>query len=101
MMLAYMNEEALRLTLETGEAHFWSRSRGEAVAEGRDVGDTLKVIELRTDCDQDALLLEVEIGGQRGRLPHRASLLLLPAARRHSKLEIICRFRFSAYKLAP
>jgi phosphoribosyl-AMP cyclohydrolase len=63
IMLAYMNHGSLRLTLDTGEAHFWSRSRGELWRKGATSGQILKVVELRTDCDQDAILLKVEIGG--------------------------------------
>ena len=64
VMLAYMNAEALRLTLETGEAHYWSRSRGELWRKGTTSGDTQKVVDLRLDCDQDTLLLSVAIGGR-------------------------------------
>jgi len=62
VMLAYMNAEALRLTLETGEAHYWSRSRGELWRKGATSGDTQKVVEVRLDCDQDAVLLSVSLG---------------------------------------
>jgi phosphoribosyl-AMP cyclohydrolase len=63
LMFAYMNGEALARTLETGEAHFWSRSRGKLWRKGEESGNTMRVIELRTDCDQDALWLKVEMGG--------------------------------------
>jgi phosphoribosyl-AMP cyclohydrolase len=63
-MFAYMNGEALSRTLETGEAHFWSRSRGRLWRKGEESGNTMRVVELRTDCDQDALWLKVEIGGK-------------------------------------
>ena len=66
LMLAYMNEEALRLTLETGEAHYWSRSRRSLWRKGATSGQVQKVREIRTDCDQDALLLTVEPGGDGG-----------------------------------
>jgi phosphoribosyl-AMP cyclohydrolase len=62
-MLAYMNEEALARTIETGEAHYWSRSRGALWRKGEVSGNTQHVIELRTDCDQDAIWLKVEMGG--------------------------------------
>jgi phosphoribosyl-AMP cyclohydrolase len=62
-MFAYMNGEALSRTLETGEAHFWSRSRGRLWRKGEESGNTMRVVELRTDCDQDALWLKVEMGG--------------------------------------
>jgi phosphoribosyl-AMP cyclohydrolase len=63
LMVAYMNEEALRLTIETGVAHYWSRSRGELWRKGDTSGQVQSVIEMRTDCDQDAIQLVVEAGG--------------------------------------
>jgi phosphoribosyl-AMP cyclohydrolase len=63
LMLAFMNEEALSLTLRTGEAHFWSRSRGQLWRKGETSGNVLRVKEMRTDCDQDCILLRVEIEG--------------------------------------
>ncbi len=59
LMLAWMNEEALRLTLELGEAVYYSRSRQELWHKGATSGHTQKVLEVRTDCDQDALILYV------------------------------------------
>lgn len=63
LMLAYMNDEALARTIETGEAQFWSRSRKRLWRKGDESGNTMRVIELRTDCDQDSLWLKVELGG--------------------------------------
>lgn len=63
LMVAYMNAEALRRTLETGEAHFWSRSRQELWHKGATSGNTQKVVEIRVDCDADTLLLLVEPAG--------------------------------------
>jgi phosphoribosyl-AMP cyclohydrolase len=63
LMLAYMNEEALARTIATGEAHYWSRSRQRLWRKGEDSGNVQHVVELRTDCDQDALWLKVETGG--------------------------------------
>ena len=63
LMLAHMNAEALARTLETGEAHFWSRSRGRLWKKGETSGHVLRVIEARIDCDQDALWLKVEPAG--------------------------------------
>lgn len=60
LMLAYMNEESLRRTLEIGEAVYWSRSRKEFWHKGATSGHIQKVIEIRTDCDQDALVVYVE-----------------------------------------
>lgn len=63
LMFAWMNAEALRLSLETGEAHFWSRSRGRLWRKGEDSGNTLAIREARVDCDQDAIWLRVTVGG--------------------------------------
>ncbi|GLU25347.1 phosphoribosyl-AMP cyclohydrolase [Brucella sp. NBRC 12950] len=63
LMVAHMNEEALRLTLETGIAHYWSRSRNTLWKKGESSGNLQSVIELRTDCDQDALWLKVRVAG--------------------------------------
>jgi phosphoribosyl-AMP cyclohydrolase len=63
LMVAYMNEEALRLTLETSIAHYWSRSRKSLWRKGDTSGQVQTVVEMRTDCDQDAILLKVEAGG--------------------------------------
>ncbi|MBC8126001.1 MAG: phosphoribosyl-AMP cyclohydrolase [Gloeobacteraceae cyanobacterium ES-bin-144] len=60
LMLAYMNEESLRRTLEIGEAVYWSRSRQEFWHKGATSGHTQRIVEIRTDCDQDALILLVE-----------------------------------------
>jgi len=63
LMLAWMDDEALRLTRETGEAHFFSRSRGRLWRKGETSGNTLAVEELRDDCDGDAILLRVRPAG--------------------------------------
>lgn len=63
LMFAYMNEEALRLSVETQIAHFWSRSRQRLWKKGEDSGNTLQLVEMRTDCDQDVVWLRVRIGG--------------------------------------
>ena len=63
LMLAYMNAEALRLTIETGEAHYWSRSRARIWRKGETSGEVQQVVELRIDCDQDALLMTVRLKG--------------------------------------
>lgn len=60
LMLAYMNQESLRRTMEIGEAVYWSRSRKEIWHKGATSGHTQKIVEIRTDCDQDALVLMVE-----------------------------------------
>lgn len=63
LMLAYMNEEALAKTIETGEAWYWSRSRGALWRKGETSGHVQKIVEIRTDCDQDAIELVVEQTG--------------------------------------
>jgi phosphoribosyl-ATP pyrophosphohydrolase/phosphoribosyl-AMP cyclohydrolase len=63
LMLAWMNGEAERLTRDTGEAWFWSRSREELWHQGETTGTTLSVLELRDDCDGDAFLVRVRPAG--------------------------------------
>ncbi len=63
LMLAWMNAEALALTLETRIAHFWSRSRAKLWKKGEESGNLLEVREVRIDCDQDALWLKVAVAG--------------------------------------
>jgi len=63
LTLAYMNQASLERTLETGESWFWSRSRGELWHKGATSGNTQQVLEIRYDCDADALLLRVEPAG--------------------------------------
>ncbi|MBT3070585.1 phosphoribosyl-AMP cyclohydrolase [Rhodomicrobium sp. Az07] len=64
LMFAFMNAEALRLTIETGEAHFYSRSRKSLWKKGETSGNVLRVRELLTDCDQDVLWVKVELQGE-------------------------------------
>ncbi len=63
LMVAYMNRESLRLTLETGLCTYWSRSRGELWTKGGTSGNVQRVREARVDCDADALLFKVEQTG--------------------------------------
>jgi phosphoribosyl-AMP cyclohydrolase len=63
LMFAYMNAEALHRTLETGEAHFWSRSRQSLWRKGETSGNKLMVQEVRTDCDQDVLWIVARLEG--------------------------------------
>lgn len=63
LMMAYMNEESLRLTLEKGETYFWSRSRGELWHKGATSGNIQRVVEVRVDCDSDTLLILVHPAG--------------------------------------
>ena len=64
LMVAHMNAEALRLTIETGEVHYYSRSRQAIWRKGETSGEVQKLIKLAADCDQDALLLTVEQTGR-------------------------------------
>ncbi len=66
LMLAHMNAESLARTLETGEAWYWSRSRGELWHKGATSGQIQRVVEMRVDCDQDAVLIRVAVGGDGG-----------------------------------
>lgn len=63
LMLAYVSPEALKITLEKGMATFWSTSRNELWTKGETSGDFLKIVEILTDCDQDALVYRVEPQG--------------------------------------
>jgi phosphoribosyl-AMP cyclohydrolase len=64
LMVAWMNREALKLTVQTNEAHYWSRSRKKLWHKGEESGHVQKVKEIRLDCDNDVLLLTVEqVGG--------------------------------------
>ena len=63
LMLAWMNAEALGRTIETGLAHFYSRSRTRIWKKGEDSGNVLEVVEMRTDCDQDAIWMRVRMQG--------------------------------------
>lgn len=63
LMLGYMNAEALARTIETGEAHYWSRSRNALWRKGATSGLVQKVVDMRIDDDQDAVWLKVEVAG--------------------------------------
>lgn len=64
LMLAHMDAEALSRTIATGEVHYYSRSRGKIWKKGETSGEVQRLVELRTDCDQDALLVIVEQTGR-------------------------------------
>ena len=66
LMVAHMNADALARTMETGEAWYWSRSRGELWRKGATSGQLQTVVEMRIDCDQDAVWLKVRVGGDGG-----------------------------------
>ncbi|MBU2546942.1 MAG: phosphoribosyl-AMP cyclohydrolase [Proteobacteria bacterium] len=64
LMMAYMNEAALQKTIETGEVHYWSRSRQELWHKGGTSGHVQKLRDIRLDCDGDAILVKIEqVGG--------------------------------------
>ena len=63
LMMAWMSEESLKLTLETGSTWFWSRSRSELWHKGATSGNTQRLVDLRFDCDADTLLALVEAAG--------------------------------------
>lgn len=63
LMVAHMNAQALALTLQTGIAHYWSRSRNALWKKGETSGNLQQVLEIRTDCDQDAIWLRVKVSG--------------------------------------
>jgi phosphoribosyl-AMP cyclohydrolase len=63
LMFAWMNSEALALTIESGVGHFWTRSRHKIWKKGEESGNLLRVVELRTDCDQDVIWLRVQVEG--------------------------------------
>ncbi len=63
LMVAWMNAEALTRTIATRQAWFWSRSRQRLWRKGEESGNTLAVVDLRVDCDQDTILLKVEMAG--------------------------------------
>ncbi len=64
LMVAHMNAEALALSLKTGTAHYWSRSRNQIWKKGETSGNLQQIIEMRIDCDQDAIWLRVEVAGE-------------------------------------
>jgi phosphoribosyl-AMP cyclohydrolase len=66
LMVAHMNEAALEATLRTGVVHYWSRSRDALWRKGDTSGQIQRLVELRVDCDQDAFLAFVEVGGDGG-----------------------------------
>lgn len=66
LMMAWMNADALRRTLATGIVHYWSRSRGELWRKGDASGAVQHVVEVRTDCDQDVLLVRAAVADRTG-----------------------------------
>jgi phosphoribosyl-AMP cyclohydrolase len=66
LMVAHMNAESLARTIESGEAWYWSRSRGKLWRKGATSGQIQRVVEMRVDCDQDAIWIKVRVGGDGG-----------------------------------
>ena len=66
LMIAHMNAEALKRSIETGEAWYWSRSRQELWHKGATSGQVQTIVEMRVDCDQDALWIKVKVAGDGG-----------------------------------
>ena len=66
LMVAHMNDEALRRSIETGEAWYWSRSRGELWHKGATSGQVQTIREMHVDCDQDAIWIKVDVAGDGG-----------------------------------
>ena len=66
LMVAYMNAQSLKLTLDSGDAVYWSRSRNQLWRKGDTSGQVQRVVEMRVDCDQDAIVLSVRPGGDGG-----------------------------------
>lgn len=90
LMLAYMNEESLQATLETGKTHFWSRSRGKLWQKGATSGSEQIVHEILFDCDEDSLLIKVH---QKGGACHTGykSCFYRKINNKGSKIEIVSR----------
>ncbi|MGI3902707.1 MAG: phosphoribosyl-AMP cyclohydrolase [Janthinobacterium lividum] len=66
LMVAHLNADSLRLTLETGVMHYWSRSRNQLWRKGDTSGQIQRLVDMRVDCDQDVVLARVEVGGDGG-----------------------------------
>ncbi|HFC05570.1 MAG TPA: phosphoribosyl-AMP cyclohydrolase [Rhizobiales bacterium] len=64
IMFAFMNQLALEKTITTGTAHYWSRSRNKLWLKGETSGETQQIVEIRTDCDQDVILIRVNVQGR-------------------------------------
>ena len=63
VMFAFMNAHSLSLSIQTGIAHYWSRSRGKLWKKGETSGNMQEIVEMRTDCDQDVILIKVRVQG--------------------------------------
>jgi phosphoribosyl-AMP cyclohydrolase len=81
LMLAHMNEQAWEATLRTGQAWFWSRSRGELWEKGATSGNRMTVVEVRLDCDDDSVLLRVHPAGPACHTGERSCFFTIVEAR--------------------
>ncbi len=89
LTLAYMDREALKLTLETGFAHYYSRSKGRIRKKGEVSGNTQRLVEIRLDCDQDALLMTVKQKGTACHTGHYSCFFETLEGKREQKSEEI------------
>jgi phosphoribosyl-AMP cyclohydrolase len=96
LMLAWMNRAALEATLREGQVHYWSRSRQTLWRKGEKSGQTQRLVELRVDCDQDCLLLQVD---QTGVACHTGRRTCFFTALRGGKIEEIARVEIDPEKL--
>lgn len=96
LMVAWTNRQALEETLRTGEAHYWSRSRNRLWHKGETSGQTQRLVELRVDCDGDAVLLRVD---QHGVACHTGRRSCFFRAWREGKLDEIARPEVSPAEL--
>lgn len=87
LMMAWMNQEAYEKTLQTGQAHFWSRSRQALWRKGETSGNTLEVISIQLDCDSDVLLLAVNAVGPACHTGARSCFYTQIAARQQARIE--------------
>ena len=90
MMLAWMNEKAWNATLATGEAHYWSRSRGKLWHKGESSGNVQIVKAIRLDCDSDAVVMEIEQIGGAACHTGRSSCFYRRITQDSSSVEICC-----------
>jgi phosphoribosyl-AMP cyclohydrolase len=96
LMLAWMNRDAIEATFREGQVHYWSRSRNTLWRKGEKSGQTQRLVELRVDCDQDCLLLQVD---QTGVACHTGRRTCFFTAIRGGKLEEIARVEIDPKKL--
>jgi phosphoribosyl-AMP cyclohydrolase len=89
LMLAYMNDQALALTIETGRAVYYSRSRKKLWAKGEESGHAQKVIDILTDCDQDCLILKVVVDSGQCHVGYQSCFYRKLRSGAENKLEFI------------